>query len=89
MGLYAKPKYAAMTPAHLKFNNTSYMDSVKDTQADTEGISRTNHEFSVMNPDSPVRYGGKKKAFANSVFKPSNIVERNERMARINELAER
>ena len=89
MGLYNKPKFAAMTPAHLKFNNTSYMDSVKDTQADTEGLSRTNADYSLMNPDSPVRYGGKRGKPYGSVFKGSKIIERNERMARINELAER
>ena len=50
-----------MTPAHLKFHQTSYMDSVKDTAADTELISGTNQEGSLMNPDSPIRYGGKKK----------------------------
>jgi len=37
------------------------MDSVKDTAADTEMISGTNQENSLMNPDSPIRYRGKKK----------------------------
>jgi len=31
-----------MTPAHMKFNNTSYVESMKNTQADTEMESRTN-----------------------------------------------
>jgi len=53
-----------MTPAHLKFNNTSYMDSVKDTAADTELVSRTNQaDGSLLNTDSPIRYGGKKRNY--------------------------
>ena len=57
-----------MTPAHLKFHQTSYMDSVKDTAADTELISGTNQEGSLLNPDSPIRYGKKKNIMNSSVF---------------------
>ena len=81
-----------MTRAHLKFNNTSYMDSVKDTAADTELISRTNqNDGSLLNTDSPIRYGGKKRNYqTTSIFKSGKkIVERDERMARISEIAER
>ena len=80
----------AMTPAHLKFNNTSYMDSVKDTAADTELISGTNQDGSILNPDSPARYGSKKKhAMNSSIFKSGHkIIEHDQRMTRINEFQE-
>jgi hypothetical protein len=79
-----------MTPAHLKFHQTSYMDSVKDTAADTELISGTNNEGSMMNPDSPIRYGKKRHMQNSSIFKSgSKIVEHDQRMTRINEIQER
>lgn len=65
-----------MTPAHLKFNNTSYMDSVKDTAADTEVVSRTNPDGSLLNTDSPIRYGKKRNYQTTSIFKSGQkIVE--------------
>jgi len=65
------------------------MDSVKDTAADTELVSGTNQEGSLLNTDSPIRYGGKKKNFQNSSIFKSGANEHDHRIHRINERAER
>ena len=78
----SKIQQYAMTPAQLKNKpqNSSYVASVQDTAADTDLNSATRTDAMNFDPQSPSRYGTKKRNYlTTSVFKPGKkIMERDE-----------